>query len=105
MAVDKKTRRLPLAYFDSNTFGDVLSRVTNDVDTIDTSLQQSISQSIGIAAKLTAGFICHIFAGTGYCHLNQHSCQRRQNHNQNRSDRITAFAILITTAAKEHSRI
>ena len=38
MAVDKKIRRLPLAYFDSNTFGDVLSRVTNDVDTIDTSL-------------------------------------------------------------------
>ena len=35
MAVDKKIRRLPLAYFDSNTFGDVLSRVTNDVDTID----------------------------------------------------------------------
>ena len=46
MAVDKKIRRLPLAYFDSNTFGDVLSRVTNDVDTIDTSLQQSISQVI-----------------------------------------------------------
>ena len=44
MAVDKKIRRLPLAYFDSNTFGDVLSRVTNDVDTIDTSLQQSISR-------------------------------------------------------------
>ena len=51
MAVDKKIRRLPLAYFDGNTFGDVLSRVTNDVDTIDTSLQQSISQVITVVIR------------------------------------------------------
>ncbi len=45
-AVDQKIRRLPLNYFDTNTFGDVLSRVTNDVDTVSTSLQQSITQLV-----------------------------------------------------------
>lgn len=43
-AVDEKIRRLPLKYFDSNSFGDVLSRVTNDVDTVSNSLQQGINQ-------------------------------------------------------------
>ena len=57
MAVDKKIRRLPLAYFDSNTFGDVLSRVTNDVDTIDTSLQQSISQVITAVCTMVFIFV------------------------------------------------
>ena len=57
MAVDKKIRRLPLAYFDGNTFGDVLSRVTNDVDTIDTSLQQSISQVITAVCTMIFIFV------------------------------------------------
>lgn len=57
MAVDKKIRRLPLAYFDGNTFGDVLSRVTNDVDTIDTSLQQSISQVITAVCTMVFIFV------------------------------------------------
>lgn len=57
MAVDQKIRRLPLAYFDSNTFGDVLSRVTNDVDTIDTSLQQSISQVITAVCTMIFIFV------------------------------------------------
>ena len=48
---------LPLAYFDSNTFGDVLSRVTNDVDTIDTSLQQSISQVITAVCTMVFIFV------------------------------------------------
>ncbi len=42
--IDEKLPKLPLNYFDSNTFGDILSRVTNDVDTLSTSFQQSISQ-------------------------------------------------------------
>ncbi|MBR3684005.1 MAG: ABC transporter ATP-binding protein [Lachnospiraceae bacterium] len=37
-----KMNRLPLKYFDSTTFGDVLSRVTNDVDTLSQTLNQSI---------------------------------------------------------------
>ncbi len=45
-AVDLKVKRLPLQYFDGNSYGDVLSRVTNDVDTVSSSLQQSIDQII-----------------------------------------------------------
>lgn len=45
-AVDQKLKRLPLRYFDGNSFGDILSRVTNDVDTVATSLQQGINQVI-----------------------------------------------------------
>lgn len=44
--VDEKLTRLPLKYFDSHTHGEILSRVTNDIDTISTTLQQSITQLI-----------------------------------------------------------
>lgn len=44
--VDRKLARLPLKYFDSKTHGEILSRVTNDVDTISSTLQQSITQVI-----------------------------------------------------------
>ena len=41
---DEKLSRLPLSYFDKNPFGETLSRVTNDIDTIANSLQQSLNQ-------------------------------------------------------------
>ncbi len=44
--VKAKLHRLPLKYFDSRTHGEILSRVTNDIDTISTTLQQSITQLI-----------------------------------------------------------
>jgi len=44
--VDRKLLKLPLKYFDSQAYGDILSRVTNDVDTISGTLQQSITQVI-----------------------------------------------------------
>jgi len=44
--VDEKLARLPLKYFDLHPHGDILSRVTNDVDTIATTLQQSLTQII-----------------------------------------------------------
>lgn len=44
--VNQKLARLPLKYFDSHSHGDVLSTVTNDVDNISTTLQQSITQLI-----------------------------------------------------------
>ncbi len=44
--VDQKLGRLPLRYFDSVPRGDLLSRVTNDIDNIGQSLQQSLSQLI-----------------------------------------------------------
>ncbi|TMF38695.1 MAG: ABC transporter ATP-binding protein [Chloroflexi bacterium] len=44
--VDHKLGRLPLRYFDSHPRGDLLSRVTNDIDNIGQSLQQSLTQLI-----------------------------------------------------------
>jgi ATP-binding cassette, subfamily B, multidrug efflux pump len=44
--VSEKLGRLPLKFFDSRTHGEILSRVTNDVDTISTTLQQSLTQLI-----------------------------------------------------------
>ncbi|MCR4949757.1 MAG: ABC transporter ATP-binding protein/permease [Solobacterium sp.] len=42
--ISEKINRLPLRYFDSQTHGEVLSRITNDVDTVSQSLNQSINQ-------------------------------------------------------------
>ncbi|HEY0815046.1 MAG TPA: ABC transporter ATP-binding protein [Pseudonocardia sp.] len=44
--VEDKLNRLPLAYFDGRQRGEVLSRVTNDIDNVSTSLQQTMSQLI-----------------------------------------------------------
>jgi ATP-binding cassette subfamily B protein len=44
--IDQKISRLPLKYYDNCTHGEVLSRVTNDVDAISQSLNQSLSQLI-----------------------------------------------------------
>jgi ATP-binding cassette subfamily B multidrug efflux pump len=44
--VDRKLGRLPLRYFDDHPRGDVLSRVTNDIDNISVTLQQSLSQIV-----------------------------------------------------------
>ncbi|AET67687.1 ABC-type multidrug transport system, ATPase and permease component [Desulfosporosinus orientis DSM 765] len=44
--VDLKLSKLPLKYFDKHPHGDILSRVTNDIDTIATTLQQSLTQVI-----------------------------------------------------------
>jgi ATP-binding cassette subfamily B protein len=44
--VDWKLARLPLRYFDDHSRGDVLSRMTNDIDNISQSLQQSLTQII-----------------------------------------------------------
>ncbi|MBB6446330.1 ABC transporter ATP-binding protein [Bacillus benzoevorans] len=44
--VNQKLEKLPLKYFDSHSHGDTLSRVTNDIDTIGTTLQQSLTQFI-----------------------------------------------------------
>jgi len=44
--ISDKINRLPLSYFDKRTYGEVLSRITNDVDTISQTLNQSLSQII-----------------------------------------------------------
>lgn len=44
--VDEKLAKLPLRYYDSHSHGDILSRTVNDLDTVGSTLQQSISQLI-----------------------------------------------------------
>ncbi len=44
--VKAKLSKLPLKYFDSRTHGEILSRITNDIDTIGSTLQQSVTQVI-----------------------------------------------------------
>jgi len=50
--VDKKLSRMPLKYYDVHSNGEVLSRVTNDIDTISTTLQQSLTQLITAILQL-----------------------------------------------------
>lgn len=50
--VNEKLSRLPLKFYDSRTHGEILSRVTNDVDIISTTLQQSVTQLISSAVTL-----------------------------------------------------
>lgn len=45
-ALEHKIHKLPVSYFDTNRFGDVLSRITNDIDAVSNALQQSFSQVI-----------------------------------------------------------
>lgn len=50
--IKAKLSRLPLKYYDARAHGDILSRVTNDVDTISSSLQQSLAQLVTAVATL-----------------------------------------------------
>ncbi len=55
--ISRKINRMPLKYFESRTIGDVLSRITNDVDTLGQSLNQSVTQLITSAATIIGIFI------------------------------------------------
>ncbi len=55
--VDYKLSKLPLNYYDTNSYGDILSRVTNDVDTVSNSLQQSIYQILNAFFTISIIFI------------------------------------------------
>lgn len=55
--ISKKINRIPLKYFESRTHGEVLSRVTNDVDTLQQSLNQSLTQLITSTTTLIGVFI------------------------------------------------
>lgn len=56
-SISKKMDRMPLSYFDRHTSGDILSRVTNDIDTIAQSLNQSMSQVITSSVTVVGIFI------------------------------------------------
>ena len=55
--ISHKVNRLPLAYFDKVTYGDVLSRVTNDVDAIGNALNMSIGQLMSAVALFFGSLI------------------------------------------------
>ena len=50
--ISQKINRMPMKYFESRTYGEVLSRMTNDVDTLGQGLNQSITQMITSTATL-----------------------------------------------------
>ena len=56
-AISKKINLLPLKYFDSNSIGDVLSRVTNDVDTIGQTLNQSVVTLVTSVVMLVGSIV------------------------------------------------
>ena len=62
--ISKKINRMPLAYFDRHSFGDVLSRVTNDVDTIGQMMNNSVGSLIS-SITLLAGSLIMMFATNG----------------------------------------
>lgn len=55
--ISEKINRMPMKYFESRTYGEVLSRVTNDVDTLGQSLNQSLTQLITSVTMLVGVFI------------------------------------------------
>jgi ATP-binding cassette subfamily B protein len=57
LSVSEKINRLPLKFFDTTTHGDILSRVTNDIDTLSATLNQSISQLIGGIAMFVGAIV------------------------------------------------
>lgn len=58
--ISKKINRMPMKYFESRTYGEVLSRITNDVDTVGQSLNQSITQIITSIATLIGTLVMMI---------------------------------------------
>ena len=55
--ISEKINRMPMKYFESRTYGEVLSRITNDVDTLGQGLNQSITTIITSVATLIGVFI------------------------------------------------
>ena len=55
--ISKKINKLPLKYFDKHSFGDILSRVTNDIDTIGMSISQNLGTFVSAIALLISCII------------------------------------------------
>ena len=55
--ISKKINKLPLNYYESRTNGEILSRITNDVDTLQMSLNQSLTQLITSVTTLIGVFV------------------------------------------------
>ncbi len=55
--ISEKIDRMPMKYFETRTYGEVLSRITNDVDTLGNGLNQSITQLITSIATMVGVLI------------------------------------------------
>ena len=58
--ISEKIPRIPLSYYDTRTHGEVLSRITNDVDLVSTTLNQSLTQLVTSSTTLVGVFIMMI---------------------------------------------
>ncbi len=58
--IDGKLSRLPLNYYDTTTYGDILARLTNDVDTVSNAMQESINEIIKAVFTVVLVFIVMI---------------------------------------------
>lgn len=59
--ISRKMNRIPLRYFDQSSKGDVMSRVTNDVDTLGMSMNQCIGSLVTAITTLTMSFVLMVF--------------------------------------------
>lgn len=55
--ISLKINKLPLSYFDTRSFGDVLSRVTNDIDTVSQNMNQALSQMLSAITLFIGVFV------------------------------------------------
>ncbi|WP_455675076.1 ABC transporter ATP-binding protein [Pradoshia sp.] len=56
-ALFRKLNKLPISYYDTHTHGDMMSRVTNDIDNVSTSISQSTTQLMSGVITITGSFI------------------------------------------------
>ena len=55
--LDRKINRMPLRYFDTTSYGDTLSRATNDVDLIEITMNRSVGQLIGAMVQFVGSIV------------------------------------------------
>ena len=62
--ISKKMHKLPLSYFEKQTHGEILSRITNDVDILSSNLSQTLSQAVSSVATLIGTLVMMISIST-----------------------------------------
>jgi len=62
--ISQKMHKLPLSYFETRTHGEILSRITNDVDTLSSNLSQTLSQAVSSIATLIGTLVMMISIST-----------------------------------------
>ena len=73
--VDEKLDRLPLKFFDSHTHGEILSRITNDIDNISTMLQQTLTQILDSIFTLIGILVMMISINIPMTYIYRNNCK------------------------------